>query len=818
MVNRRRSSNKRSSGLHIRAVSLAITLAGAVTNLGASASNVDPVAALITASSTAKTKTPAPRKSNQTKKKKVTASKKKAAATKDSKNKVKPAAVKVTAAKQKKAAPLPPAPTRNPLRGLASKPSAPHQATTSSNTPPPPTRNALITDRVKALAPLLHRAVSLHDIKLLRQSMDHSLRSRSMEAKAVWARISDPVVRKLALWYHLRKASGIANPMIQHRFSRKNRDWPSGRLLRARAERALLETGASPKSVQALYRKNAPKSGVGKYLLARAYKRSSQPQKALKLARAVWHGHAIGEKIEKDLFKEFGDKLTNADHRRRADHFLYKDKRRYLSTIRRVRKLLPKGEQDKINLRMEVIKRRLNAADKDYIKMGSKALKDAGLLFNRIQLLRRKEKFDLSRKLLHKAPIDAKGMVEPNEWWIERRLQTRYALRHNKPLEAYKIASRHGDISRKNLCDAEFLAGWIALTRLNKIKAAARHFAAERKNARSRTEIAKAEYWLGRLRLKQKDSIGALAHFAASARYFRTYYGQLSLQSIEHKGRIGNIKSPAPSRWDLKRFLARDSVRALIIVHKMRLDGLTPLFFNHLAWHLKSPGEMTLLAELASQIHSRRGSVITGKVGVYRGFTLDRYAYPVNALPSFDQLTAKVDTALVLALARQESEFNAKAKSPVGARGMMQIMPGTARAIARQHKVRYSRSRLINDPSYNIALGVAHLHDLIKKYNGSYILPLVAYNAGPGRVTDWIESFGDPRAPNVNTVNWIESIPFTETRRYVQRIMSSVQIFRSRMDQNKRQIKLVQDINRGHPNAPAKNQRPPVVKINFTAQ
>ncbi len=768
MGNMRKSSGGLLLVLPAGAVALALFAAGTLTSPRASAGNVDPIAALISAGTAAQASQPASKKDPQTQKNK-SAKKQKTALGK-----------KKSLAKKTSSKALPPTPIRNPLRPLANKTAV---SARRSSAPPVPTRHGLIADRVKALAPVLHRTVSSQDLKLLKQSMDHSLRSRGADARAARARISDPAVRKLALWYYLRKASGIPDPTTMHRFTRKNQDWPSGRLLRRRAERALLETNASPKIVHALYRKTPPRSGIGKYLQARAYKNASQPQKALKLARAAWHAHALGAKIEKSLLKDFGDKLTTADHRRRADHFLYKDKRRYLSTIRRVRKLLPKGEQDKINLRMEVIKRRLNAADKDYAKLGTKALKDAGLLFNRIQLLRRQEKFDHSRKLLSQAPIDAKTMVEPDEWWIERRLQTRYALRHNKPLEAYKIASRHGEISRKSKCDAQFLAGWIALTRLNKTKAAARHFAAQRKHAQSRTEIAKAEYWLGRLKLKQKDAIGALAHFAASAKYFRTYYGQLALQSIEHKGRIGNIIAPAPSRRDLKRFLARDSVRALIVAHKAGLRGLTPIFFNHLAWHLKSPGEMTLLAELASQIHSRRGSVITGKVGIYRGFTLDRYAYPTNALPSFKNLTAKVDTALVLALARQESEFNAKAKSPVGARGMMQIMPGTARAIARQHKVRYSRSRLISDPSYNIALGVAHLHDLIKQYNGSYILPLVAYNAGPGRVRSWIESFGDPRDPNVNTVDWIESIPFTETRRYVQRIMSSVQIFRSRMDQ-----------------------------------
>ena len=804
MGNDRRSSSGLLQSLLMGAISLGFYALGGSTGLSVKANEVDKIAALIAASNKSKSasKTTAQKSSNG--KKSV-----------GSKNKKPAPDTKLAAAKKKPSISPPPAPTRNPLRRSKNKASIGRHANSSAPTPPAPARN-LVSDRVKALAPVLHYRVSSQDISLLKQSMDHALKSRSGEAKAVRLRISDPSVRKLSQWYYLRKASGISDKMSMHRFARNNQDWPSGRLLRRRSERALLENNTAPKAILALYRKKLPTSGVGKYLLARAYKRSNQSKKALKLARSVWHSDALGAKTEKDLLKEFGNKLTNRDHRRRADHFLYKDKRRYLSTIRRVRKHLPKAEQDKINLRMEVIKRRNAAAQKDYAKMGSKAMKDVGLLFSRIQLLRRKEKFDQSRNLLRKAPIDAKAMVEPDEWWIERRLQTRYALRHNKPLEAYNIARRHGEISRKNMCDAEFLAGWIALTRLNKVKAAAGHFAAERKNARSRAEIAKAEYWLGRLKLKQKDSIGALAHFAASAKYFRTYYGQLALQSIEHKGRIAAIKSPVPSRRDLKRFLARDSVRALVIAHKARLNGLVPLFFNHLAWRLKSPGEMTLLAELASQIHSRRGSVITGKIGVYRGFSLDRYAYPINVLPTFKQLTAKVEIPLVLALARQESEFNARAKSPVGARGMMQIMPGTARQIARQHKVRYSRAKLISDPSYNIALGVAHLHDLIKKYNGSYILPLVAYNAGPGRVRDWIESFGDPRDPSVNTVDWIESIPFTETRRYVQRIMSSVQIFRARMDPSKRHIKLVQDINKGYANQPANAENPPVVKVNFT--
>ncbi len=705
----------------------------------------------------------------------------------------------IEASKKTSARHLPPLPRKNPLRALRQNSNDVRYSVSYGSIPPATAKRSLMSSRLKSLAPLLNLPVSRADIAALKQNIHHVIKMRSVEARAARSKISDPTVRKLALWYYLRKARGLDDPMALERFHKNNSDWPSRGLMRRRLEHALLQNDASPSTVKGLYAKKRPTTGVGKFLLALAYKRTGQPKRALKLVREAWHKHSLGKKTEKKLLSIFGNQLVAADHRRRADHFLYKDKKRHLHAVRRVKKYLSKPEQDKINLRMEVIKRRLGAAEKEYKKMGDGALSDVGLLFNKIQLLRRKEKFAASRKLLARAPLDTKGMVEPDEWWIERRLQTRYALRQNKPFAAYKIASNHGEISRRNRCDAEFLSGWIALTRLNKVKLAARHFAQQRKHAQRRREIAKAEYWLGRLQQKRGDKTGALSHFSNSAKYFRTYYGQLALQAIEKRNLVDQLIPPVPSKLDLRRFLARDSVRALVIAHKAEQYGLVSLFFNNLAWRLKNPGEITLLAELASQIHSRRGSVVTGKIGIYRGFDLDRYAYPLNAMPHYKRLTAKVDTAFILALARQESEFNAKAKSPVGARGMMQIMPGTARMIARQHKVRYSRSKLTSDPSYNISLGVAHLHDLIKKYNGSYILTLVAYNAGPRRVNEWIESFGDPRSPDVDTIDWIESIPFSETRRYVQRIMASVQIFRARLNKEQPKIALLQDINRGHP-------------------
>ncbi len=244
------------------------------------------------------------------------------------------------------------------------------------------------------------------------------------------------------------------------------------------------------------------------------------------------------------------------------------------------------------------------------------------------------------------------------------------------------------------------------------------------------------------------------------------------------------------------------------------LENLAPLFFHQLARTVKDPAEGVLLAKLAHEFQQPHSSVRLSKIALNRGLPLAELAYPTNMFPKYKQINDPVENALVYALSRQESEFNPSAKSPVGARGLMQIMPPTARAIARQHKVRYRRSSLTSDPSYNAMLGVAHLGDLINSYNGSYILTLVAYNAGGGRVRDWTKEFGDPRSPDVDAIDWVERIPFTETRNYVKKIMSGVQIFRARLNGPEGALRLWDDLNRGQRKRPVEASASPSVSSN----
>jgi soluble lytic murein transglycosylase len=287
-------------------------------------------------------------------------------------------------------------------------------------------------------------------------------------------------------------------------------------------------------------------------------------------------------------------------------------------------------------------------------------------------------------------------------------------------------------------------------------------------------------------------------HFHAAAKFPQYFYGQLGRQALDARpANLAVTPTPKPTEAEIQSFLANDAVRAIGVARAAGMDGITPQFFLALARKLTNPGEMVLLAEFAKIAETPQIALRLAKIAFNRDIPVGDYALPIGVIPNYKSLLSdRVDPALVHALSRQESEFNAKAKSPVGASGLMQLMPGTARMVAKQYKVKYSPGELTN-PTYNAQLGEAHLRDLIDSYRGSYFLSLAAYNAGGGRVQEWMKAFGDPRKPDVDPIDWIERIPFTETRDYVKKIMETLQLYRSRLSGSEKALQLVQDLNRG---------------------
>ncbi|MFA9442916.1 MAG: lytic transglycosylase domain-containing protein, partial [Hyphomicrobium sp.] len=511
--------------------------------------------------------------------------------------------------------------------------------------------------------------------------------------------------------------------------------------------------------------------------------------------------HKFNESVEKKILSKYGKLLTPEHHRGRIDKLLYPDKKSATQHALRIAKMLPASEQKKVKARVAVVQRGGNAG-KLLDALPDDAIEaDVGLRFNNIQWLRRTKKKDerlRAWKLLLDAPLEQTILIDLKEWWIERRINVRAALNDGHPRTAYKIASKHGLSSGDSYIEAEYLAGWIALRYLDEPNTALSHFLAMRKASTSSRYISMGEYWLARTALVLGDPTSATIHFHGAAKYPQYFYGQLGRQALDPRpARLEVTSTPTPTQADIERFMSRDGVRAIGIARAANLEWVTPQFFLALSRKLDNAAEVVLLAELAKATNKWQIGLRLSKIAFNRDLPLGDYALPVGVMPAFKSLLNKrVDPALLHALSRQESEFNAGAKSPVGASGLMQLMPATARGVARQYKVKYSKSQLTN-AAYNQQLGEAFLHDLIEGYSGSYFLALAAYNAGPGRVKEWMGIYGDPRSPDVDPIDWIERIPFTETRRYVFKIMETLQLYRSRLSGPNEALHLVQDLNRG---------------------
>ena len=685
-----------------------------------------------------------------------------------------------------------PFPDRNPKR-IASQTEAPSagQAAVTAIAPKP-------SGPVTKLPELLKYSLSDSDAAAVKSAIRSIYSRKFSAARSSIGTIKGETAVKLAWWYYYRRSKNDADPNKIEQFRLANPDWPSERRLQRNAEEALLRTKHKPEAILTFFGDKSPTTGAGKAALAGAYLAQGNQDKAKSLIRIAWRKHTLGADLEKIILAQFGKLLESHDHKARVDRLLLLDRKSKIAAVKRTAALLDKKENKKIDARIAVVQRSkkakalLAAIPDDDIK------EDIGFYFSRIQWLRRHKQEEKAWKLLLAAPKDPKELIAIDEWWIERRVNCRQALNAGHPEIAYRIARDHEPISGKHYREAEFLAGWLALRHLNKPNDAREHFQALRTAATDPDEIAEAEYWLGRTANDLHQAEEALKHFKTASATPLSYYGQLALQSIKAGPTdLPLPAAPAPTENDLRNFRERDAVKAIGLINSINLEKLVPLFFHQLARTIQQPGEAVLLAKLAEVMDQPHASVRLSKIALNRGLPMAEFAYPTNLLPEYKEINVPVEQALLYSLSRQESEFNPSAKSPVGARGLMQIMPRTARAIARQHKVRYRRADLTKKPEYNVMLGVAHLGDLLEDYNDSYILTLVAYNAGGGRVRNWTKEFGDPRTADVDAIDWVERIPFTETRNYVKKILTGVQIFRARLQGNSGALRLTEDLNRG---------------------
>jgi soluble lytic murein transglycosylase len=557
--------------------------------------------------------------------------------------------------------------------------------------------------------------------------------------------------------------------------SKRLADWPGQALLRLRYEQALArEKPASAELIKALAG-STPTSEEAAIILARAYRETGRKEDVPALIRDLWMRTNLSEAAEKTILNEFSDVLTPADHKLRMDRLLYDG---LADAGIRASRQLDADQQALAKAVVAVIKAQSTAL-KGLDALSAAAKKDPLAVYSRVQTLRRANRYNDAGALLVAAPNDPKLLVDPDAWWVERRFVSQVLANAGNPKLAYQIAAGHSGESASFKAEAEFHAGWIALELLKDPTTALKNFAAIAQASSTPQSMARSAYWLGRAATAAGDKAGATAHYERGAGYATTYYGQLSLARLG-RAAVTLTAPPPPDAATTARFEAREQVQ---VIQHLTSEGVTSqvsLFYRSLAATLTDPAEFALLAKLADDNGKYQLSLQVGVAAAGRSPQATALAFPTAAIPASTP-TPKVERALVYAVARQESSFNVDAMSSVGALGLLQLLPDTAKDAARQLGLAYSKEKLTMDPGYNATLGAVHLANLVADYRGSYVLALAAYNAGPGRVTAWIKTYGDPRDPKVDVVNWIERIPFTETRNYVQRVMENLGAYRTRL-------------------------------------
>ncbi|NRP71174.1 Soluble lytic murein transglycosylase [Ensifer psoraleae] len=553
---------------------------------------------------------------------------------------------------------------------------------------------------------------------------------------------------------------------------RELQGWPGLKLLRAHSERALYRENPPAADVIAAFGATRPETAEGTIILARALMAQGQNAAAAKHLRATWLKDALDKDTETKILSEFSDLLTTADHRRRMELLLYR------ARVDQAGRFSDLGKaQSLYRAWTAVIRSSDNAAA--LIKAVDLSWRDSpAFLFLRIEHLRKQDKYQEAAKLLAQMPKDSEALVNPGEWWTEQRIVSRGLLDEGDFRGAYRVAASHAATEATDIVDAEFHAGWYALRGLEDPATAAGHFRKILEASTRPISASRAWYWLGRA-AEAGGPGDPKEHLANAARYHGTFYGQLAAARL---GRSAlDVSYPSPTPEDRIRFERREAVRAISGLdaagHGWRADSL----YRSLAEELTSPGELAMLAARAEETGDHQLSLQIGKIAFARGVDVAALAFPIGVIPSSADITG-AGKALAYAIARQESAFNPAAVSVANARGLLQLLPGTAKGVASRFGLAYSKDRLTTDAGYNATLGAHYLGEQINSFGGSYILTFIAYNAGPRRVPEWLDRYGDPRGkPIDDVVDWIERIPFQETRNYVQRVMENYQVYKSRL-------------------------------------
>ena len=614
------------------------------------------------------------------------------------------------------------------------------------------------------------------DLAAVKQAIDLMRKAKTTEAIAVEKIIGDPAAQKLVEWFILRHPDGAAGFSRYATFIADNPSWPGMGVMRRRAEARLWQERSDAATVHS-FTGDQPASAKGRFALARVLLAEGNRDGAGRLVREAWRSEELPERAETEAFETFRDLLTREDHRARMDKRIgAKD---FSGAMRAARRL---GDDDvaivkacaAVMTNADKARDLLNAVE-------TPARQDLGYTLCRIHWMVRQGQLAEATGLMLATPAETMPLQDTDEWWRERRTLARKLLDLGNFPDAYQLVRKAAlPADQYYRADFHFMQGWIALRYLNDPGTARAHFAHVDDGASNPIVIARAHYWRGRAAEAAGNNEEMRAEYEAAARHCTAYYGQLARAKLGlEKAELRVPPLPGP---DSGAAPSGELVRAADMLYTLGERDVVRSFAADLADQSEDVALLAALGDLIAQRGDARAMLELGKTALARGLATDSYAFPTIGIPQHTQIAPAIDRSVIYSVARTESAFDQRDKSSANAVGLMQVTPEAGRDTAKRFGVTYDWDRMVSDPVYNTQMGAAELSALLSEYRGCHIMTFAGYNAGRGRVRDWVKQHGDPRDPNVDPVDWVERIPLAETRNYVQRVMENLLVYRARFD------------------------------------
>ena len=587
-------------------------------------------------------------------------------------------------------------------------------------------------------------------------------------------KVKDKDFRNLVWWIYLKEKNNKATFTDYINFIDKNSYYPRINRLKYLAEHKINLGTNSPNTVIGWFQSLPPLSGFGKIKLGESYFIKGDSEKASRLIKDGWINASLSSKDLRYLNKKYKKFLNSSDHIKRADYMAWEYK---YWDLKRILRYLPKDQRALYNAR-QILMSNSYGVDKAITQVSEKLKSDIGLKYDRLKWRRRRGRLESSLEIINQIPNDKDKLIRPDLWWKERHIISRSLIYKKKYQKAYEVAKNHSLTDGPEFAEAEWMSGWIALVFLNDPNRALGHFKDFYENVGYPISLARGAYWMGFTYEKLGNNKLSQNFFQEGSKYLTTYYGQLSFKKINPTGEFELNDQSKYSKDYEKEFNKSPLVKHVILLKELNKTKYSKDIIKHLAEVNIDKGSEVLAAKLATEVGRYDYAIQISKKASYEKRFYNKFNYPIITTPRVINGKAMPSQEIILAITRQESEFDPKANSYAGAKGMMQLMTYTAKLVAKQMKVPYRKSKLTSDPEYNIRLGTYYFNSLLNEYREVYPFAIAAYNAGPKRVKYWRKINGDPTKGKINFVNWIELIKFKETRSYVQRVLENANVYR----------------------------------------